>query len=371
MIVFCHLLNDNSGSPTVLRETIKALSHAGPDDLLFVGSQGRGVLENAGIPIRRYWYRRGRFRLITLLTFLTSQYFLYRALSRARLPGDAIFYVNTLLPFGAALWAKRNGHIVLYHAHEATISPSPLRRFLVNMVEKTAERVLYVSNDHMARLPIVRIPGAVVPNPIAPRIAAKGSATPYAPRRTGYFLVLMLASPRDFKGVHEFLALAELLMARQDIRFQLVLNADAAEIERYLPAASRPHNLEIVPRVDDPERFYATADVLLNLTRVDLVVETFGLTLVEAMAFGVPVIAPPVGGPAEIVTHRQEGYCIDSRDGTPLQAAVLELADNPDLAMTMSQAARNRASEFTFDAYARKLRRILAEAQDLPTRETQ
>lgn len=370
MIVFCHLLNDNSGSPTVLRETINALSCSNRDAILFVGSQGRGVLETSGVPIRRYWYRRSRFRLITLATFLASQFLLYRSMSRARLPGDAIIYVNTLLPFGAALWAWRNGHPVLYHAHEATISPGLLRRFLVGVVEKTADRVLYVSDDHRYRLSIKRVPSVVVSNPIAPKIRAKGYRTPYRARRTGKFVALMLASPRDFKGVREFLALAKRLSVRRDIQFQLVLNAEEPEIERYLPLATRPSNLVVFSRVDSPERFYATADLLLNLSRVDLVVETFGLTLVEAMTFGVPVIAPPIGGPAEIVKHGQEGFCIDSRDGAALDAAVLELADNPDRVMALSQACRTRTTEFTSEAYVGKLRRVLAEVQNSSIRDS-
>jgi len=46
-----------------------------------------------------------------------------------------------------------------------------------------------------------------------------------------------------------------------------------------------------------------------------------------------------------------------------LQAAILELAANPNRAMAMSQAARTRAGEFTFDAFAKTLRRILVEVQ--------
>lgn len=88
------------------------------------------------------------------------------------------------------------------------------------------------------------------------------------------------------------------------------------------------------------------------------------------MTFGVPVIAPSIGGHAEIVTHGQEGYCIDSRDGAALQAAVLELADNPDRAMAMSQASRARAREFSFDAYGEQLRRILTAVQATTSRET-
>ena len=41
MIVFCHLLNDTSGSPMVLRQAIRARAPTGEDAVLFVGSQGR------------------------------------------------------------------------------------------------------------------------------------------------------------------------------------------------------------------------------------------------------------------------------------------------------------------------------------------
>jgi len=356
LIVFCHLLNDNSGSPVILQQAIRALSGEASNNQLFVGSQGRGCLERAGVPIRRYWYRRSRFRLLTLFTYAASQLFLYRALSRANLPDDALLYVNTLLPFGAALWAHRHGHPVVYHTHEVSISPDPLHRFLVCIAKKTAHRVIYVSEDHLARLRFKNVPSAVVPNPVAPKIAEQGFATPYTPRCTGHFQVLMLASPRDFKGVPEFLDLARRLDGRGDVRFTLVLNADDTEISKYLSKGSVPQNVDVYPRTDAPEHFYATADVLLNLSRVDQCIETFGLTIVEGMAFGLPVIAPPVGGPSEIVTHGQEGFLVDSRDGDELESKLMALVDHPNMAQAMSEAARRRARDFTVKRFAEALR---------------
>lgn len=356
MIVFCHLLNDASGSPVILREAIHALEEIEPDRVLFVGSQGRGPLEDAGVPVRRYWYRRSRFRLLTLFTYAISQLSLYRELSRADLPEESLIYVNTLLPFGAALWGARNGRRVVYHAHEVSISPGPLRWFLLRVAEKTAARVFYVSGDHRARLPVAGVPGTVLPNPIPPRIAEHGFATPYAPRRSGRFEVLMLASPRDFKGIPEFLALARRLERRADIHFTLVLNADSAEIEKYLPPATVSGNVTVHCRTDTPEAFYATADVLVNLSRVDLWIETFGLTISEAMAFGLPSIVPPVGGPSELVSHGCEGYLVDSRDIATLDLSVTTLADEPSTAKAMSEAARLRALDFTVSQFKTALR---------------
>lgn len=360
MIVFCHLLNDNSGSPRVLRGAIEALGGAEAGNQLYMGSQGRGILESARLPARRYWYRRSLFRPVTLATFLLSQILLYRRLSQAKdIPSDAVVYVNTLLPFGAALWAKRNGRRVIYHVHELSISPMPLRRFLVAMARRTADLLIYVSRDHLSRLPIPGPLAVTLPNPIDPALQAQGEATLYAPRRSGRFEVLMLASPRDFKGVPEFLRLADALAGRPDIAFTLVLNADDAEIARYIGVRNPPEGVRVHPRTDDPAYFYARADLVVNLSRVDLIIETFGLTLVEAMSFGVPVIAPPVGGPAEVVSPGQNGYLIDSRDHEALVAAVQRLADDPALCAELSDAARRKARTFSQSAFALGLRKQL------------
>jgi len=357
MIVFCHLLNDRSGSPTVLRYTLETLD-AREHGLLVVGSQGRGVLEEAGVPTRRYWYHRSRHRMVTLFTYFTSQLALYHSLSRAPdIPRDATVFVNTLLPFAAMLWGRRTGRRVVVHVHEVSITPGPLRRFLTNCAARSADLLIYVSNDHRVRLPIDGPPSVIVPNPVSPTLVAR--ADEHIPRQGGSFRVLMLASLRDYKGVEEFMALARGLHERADITFTLVLNAEHDEVAAFSKRQGESTNVTLHPRTDDPASFYARADLVLNLTRLDQCIETFGLTLVEAMSFGIPVIAPPVGGPAEIVTHGVEGYCIDSRDGAALREAILRLSDDPETYAAMSQAARTRARDFCFDAYAAALRAAL------------
>jgi glycosyltransferase involved in cell wall biosynthesis len=231
-----------------------------------------------------------------------------------------------------------------------------LRRFLVFVAEKTAGRIVYVSDDNRTRLPMNSVSTAVVPNPVEQEIYLMGCSTPYTPRRSGRFEVLMLASPRDFKGIPEFLDLAKRLSRRPDIIFTLVLNGDVEEVAHYLPYRSVPTNMTVHPRTDTPARFYATADVLLNLSRPDQWIETFGLTLVEGMAFGLPVIAPPIGGPTELVSEGQEGFLVDSRDGETLQRRIVELADVPELAMSMSTAARLRSNSFTYERFSKNLR---------------
>nr|WP_241148523.1 glycosyltransferase [Bacteroides sp. An269] len=52
----------------------------------------------------------------------------------------------------------------------------------------------------------------------------------------------------------------------------------------------------------------------LNLTDPRKAIETFGLTALEAMSAGLPVIVPTVGGIAELVEDSVNGYKIDVRD---------------------------------------------------------
>ena len=83
-LVFCHLLNDASGSPRVLLGAIRALCHDGSSGRLLVGSEGRGVLEQCQLPITRYWYVRPARRLLKPFAFLASQASLLLALLRDR-----------------------------------------------------------------------------------------------------------------------------------------------------------------------------------------------------------------------------------------------------------------------------------------------
>lgn len=335
--------------------------------LLFVGSQGPGILDGTSVPTRRYWYRRSSHRIVTLFTYLASQISLYRTLARSDdIPRDAVVFVNTLLPFAAMFWGRLTGRTVVVHVHEVSISPAPLRYFLAFCAARCSHRLIYVSRDHLSRLPINDSAARIIFNPVAPDLQAKAkAASSYGPRRSGKFEVLMLASLKGYKGLQEFMSLAAGFRGREDIKFSLVLNADEDEVASFAKRHAKASNVSIHPRTDDPAAFYATADVLLNLSRVDEWIETFGLTILEAMAFGIPVIVPPVGGPAEIVTDGQEGFCIDSRDEVALRDAVCALVDDQHSAMKMSRAASTRAASFTFDAYSRELSEMM---QDLPGR---
>lgn len=368
MIVFVHLFNDQSGSPRVLKQAIIALTQIGDGSRLFVGSDGSGCLDDSIVPITSYWYRRTSNRWLTLITFLTSQFCLFARLFRYHeTNANSVIYINTLLPFGAALYGWITRKRVIYHLHEVSINPAPLRRFLVSIARLTAHQLIYVSDFHRRCLPIRGVESHVVHNSLDAGFLIQAQYSEFRHRREGRFNVLMLASLRDYKGVPEFVELASRLADCEDIHFNLVANDDIKTIERYFRTTNIPPNLTVHSRTTTPATHYANASLVLNLSRPDQCVETFGLTLLEAMAYGIPVIAPPVGGPLELIDDGREGYLIDSRNSDRLSEAVLKLADDEALCLKFSEAARQRAMLFAPAAFTNALRDVLKHQNNVRT----
>lgn len=341
-----HLLNDYSGSPRVLGQTISALRERGHACSVYVGSNGRGVLDELDVPAYKYAYRRFGSRWLTLLAYLWSQLVLFLVLFRRLRPG-AIVLVNTMMPFGAALAGRLRGAAVVYHLHETSIKPAVLKKFLRWVIGCCACKVLYVSKYLQQNDAIGCVPGITVYNGLAESFQCQAASTVYKHLHNGQFNVLMLISLKAYKGVNEFVGLASAMIDQPQVKFTLVLSASRGEVGEYFKNMAVPENLDLHPATSDVGRFYSSASLVMNLSRVDSCVETFGLTILEAMAFGIPTIVPPVGGPVELVSDGVEGYQIDSRNHEQLVRTVTRLSQDPQVCQALSERARRKASEFS------------------------
>ena len=78
--------------------------------------------------------------------------------------------------------------------------------------------------------------------------------------------------------------------------------------------------------------------------------ETFGISVIEAMAFGLPVVATNVGGLPEVVEDGITGILVPPGDSEALAAAIMRLLRDPQLSARLGQAGRERVQfEFTID----------------------
>jgi glycosyltransferase involved in cell wall biosynthesis len=83
--------------------------------------------------------------------------------------------------------------------------------------------------------------------------------------------------------------------------------------------------------------------------------ELLGLTLLESMACGTPVIATNVGAMPEIVEDGATGFVVPPNDSQSLAEKIQWLAANPNAAREMGERGRTRVLEaFTWEAVARR-----------------
>ena len=91
-------------------------------------------------------------------------------------------------------------------------------------------------------------------------------------------------------------------------------------------------------RGDELAALYASMDVFVHSGPY----ETFGQTLQEAAASGLPVIAPAAGGPLDLVDDGVTGYLVPPGEPDAFTAAVARLAGDPALRKAFGAAGRQK-----------------------------
>jgi glycosyltransferase involved in cell wall biosynthesis len=108
-------------------------------------------------------------------------------------------------------------------------------------------------------------------------------------------------------------------------------------------------------------RYYAAANVFATTPWY----EPFGITPLEAMACGVPVVGSAVGGIQYSVTDGVTGFLVPPHDPVALAARLLELYRNPALAAALGRAGIRRArSMFTWEEVARQLAEVYEDLRE-------
>jgi D-inositol-3-phosphate glycosyltransferase len=106
-------------------------------------------------------------------------------------------------------------------------------------------------------------------------------------------------------------------------------------------------------------QFYGAADVFVTTPWY----EPFGITPVEAMACGVPVVGANVGGIRSTVLDGLTGYLVPPKDPESLAERLAWLANDPTRGKQMGEAGRRRANTlFTWMGVAQQMEGVYARA---------
>jgi glycosyltransferase involved in cell wall biosynthesis len=182
------------------------------------------------------------------------------------------------------------------------------------------------------------VPTCVVPNGTPWPVNPAPADPPWPP------VVGVMAALSPNKG-QEILLEAVAQLRRDDVVVELVgqpFAKDGAYVARLRQRAGQPDlagRVRFIPHVADAlERMRAWTVAVLP----SVYPESAGLSLLEAMSVGVPVVATDHGGPPEIVDDA--GILVPPSESAPLATALERLLDQPELRRRCGEAGRRRVA---------------------------
>lgn len=162
---------------------------------------------------------------------------------------------------------------------------------------------------------------------------------------------------RPVKGGRWFAeAVPHVLRRVPEARFLVVgLGGDDAAIGGRLRELGVEDRVVLAGFRDDVEDCYGLMDVSV-LTSLS---EGLSITILESMAYGLPVVATRVGGNPELVEEGVTGHLVPPRDPEAWARRVAELLESPSLRERMGSSARKRvAARFALDDVASRYRAV-------------
>lgn len=129
---------------------------------------------------------------------------------------------------------------------------------------------------------------------------------------------------------------------KKEIPSKLILigdGPDRSDCERLARELNLEKDVIFLGKQDGLENLLGVADVFLMPSQS----ESFGLSALEAMACGVPVVSSSIGGLPELIVHNQTGYIAEFGDIDRMAKYVLELLKNKKKFNSFSKRSRERA----------------------------
>jgi glycosyltransferase involved in cell wall biosynthesis len=247
----------------------------------------------------------------------------------------------------AALLNRRLRVIFTEHGRLSDAGPS-LRRRLVNpLFGRLPEAIYAVSNDLRRHMIAEGLPGGrvgVIHNGIdpgsRPTPADRAAARAAMGVDGGAFLLGTAGRLDPVKDIPTLLqAFAAVRWSRPDARLVVIGDGSAREsLEGQIRGMSAASAITLTGYRGDARRLLSALDVYVNSSTH----EGVSLTILEAMAAGIPVVATHVGGTPEVVLEGETGLLVPARAPQSLASAIEALAGAPGTRRSMGEAGRFR-----------------------------
>jgi len=173
-------------------------------------------------------------------------------------------------------------------------------------------------------------------------------------------IVSYLGGLEERKNPLAILKVAGMLKERKDIHFVMAGRSDSSYANKIVETANSLPNVTYLGEVSEQEKVLLINASYLNILLSRL--EALGLTQLEFMYLGVPVITSAVGGQAWLIRNEVEGVHVDGSDDIEgAVAAITRLVDNPTIWNGLSTNAKKRAMSLTMSTLTAELDKAITE----------
>lgn len=256
-------------------------------------------------------------------------------------------YANTAVLLEPLIAGRVSNIPVAIHVRELPFKDPSLCDFLEATPEEVLQHVRSMSdyqivNSEYTARSLDLENAIIVPNYV--RVEEYQGLAP--PEESGEPLrVGMISSNLPKKGLDDFLTLTRLLSdmgGRVCCKLIGPENEHTEGIRQRRNEGDVPDNLMVLGYIPKSQRALAEIDVLVNLSHFE---ESFGRTVLEAMAAGRPVIAYDRGALSELVKDGETGYLVSFGRVEEVKYSIERLLESPSLLDAFGRAGRERAAE--------------------------
>jgi len=169
--------------------------------------------------------------------------------------------------------------------------------------------------------------------------------------------VAVFASLHKWKGIDYFIKSFPLLVHKQKVEYWIC--GDGPE-QKLLKTLSSDNPKILLKGFVDFSSVAAQVDIIV-LPSIEP--EAFGMNIIKAMHYGIPIIATDIGAHKELIEERKSGLKIPPENSSAIAEKIDFLIDNPEIYRQLSHKTVNFSKQFDMMLFKNKIFEILRDLE--------
>lgn len=266
---------------------------------------------------------------------------------------------NTSVVFPGAVLAKIKRIPSIWHIREI-IKSNVENKFISFMMHHFSDLIIANSNSTGSALEVSQEQIRVVYNGTSSK--QKGQ---FHTKEKETLVIGMAGRINRWKGQKLFVDMAESVHQKYpNVEFLIAGEAYAGEemlreeLKTYITDKGLSNSITLLGQVDDMNSFYSQIDIFVLPS---IQPEPFGLVILEAMEYSIPVVATNHGGPVEIINNGIDGYLVNYESCEQMANIIEKLVEDRELRLEIGINGKERRNYFSVDAMVKGVTSVFEE----------